>query len=131
MHGLLIKLVRIKQLRIIVAWIFAHMSFIIPLDRLIETEHWIAFRHPQPSYPIHILLVPKQALPNLLAISPSNTELMVELIPTVQKIVSDHNLDQIGYRLIVNGGAYQDIPQLHFHLISGEAFKKRSKHLAG
>lgn len=26
-----------------------------------------------------------------------------------------------GYRLIVNGGAYQDVPQLHFHLISDGA----------
>lgn len=123
MPALLTKLARIKRFQILIGWIFAHMSFMIPLDKLIETKHWIAFHHPQPSYPIHILLVPKKALPNLLAVSPIDTELISELIPTVQKIVTDQNLDQTGYRLIVNGGAYQDIAQLHFHLVSGEAFK--------
>ena len=23
-----------------------------------------------------------------------------------------------GYRLLVNGGAYQDVPHLHFHLVA-------------
>jgi histidine triad (HIT) family protein len=123
MHALLIKLARIKRIQILIRWTFAHMSFMIPLDRLIETEHWIAFRHPKPAYPIHILLVPKKALSNLLAISPIDTELIGELIPIVQKIITDENLEQTGYRLITNGGVYQDIPQLHFHLVSGEAFK--------
>jgi diadenosine tetraphosphate (Ap4A) HIT family hydrolase len=28
-------------------------------------------------------------------------------------------LKEAGYRLIVNGGKYQDVAQLHFHLVSG------------
>jgi diadenosine tetraphosphate (Ap4A) HIT family hydrolase len=34
----------------------------------------------------------------------------------VQNLVKD--LDLKAYRLIVNGGEYQDFPHLHFHLIS-------------
>ena len=33
-------------------------------------------------------------------------------------LVQDLELAERGYRLIVNGGAYQDVKQLHFHLIS-------------
>jgi diadenosine tetraphosphate (Ap4A) HIT family hydrolase len=29
-------------------------------------------------------------------------------------------LEQTGYRLIANGGAFQDVPHLHFHLIAEE-----------
>ena len=42
-------------------WFVAHMSFLIPVDRLRETETLIAFYHPRPSYPFHVLLIPKRA----------------------------------------------------------------------
>jgi diadenosine tetraphosphate (Ap4A) HIT family hydrolase len=45
---------------------------------------------------------------------------MVDLFATARMLVDDLNLAQPGkgYRLICNGGDYQDVPQLHFHLIS-------------
>lgn len=94
------------------------MSFLIPVNRLRETETLLAFHHPKPSYPIHILLVPKRALPNLAALSPSDTAFLTDLFQTVQSLVRELELESTGYRLIANGGAYQDVPQLHFHLIS-------------
>jgi diadenosine tetraphosphate (Ap4A) HIT family hydrolase len=42
------------------------------------------------------------------------------LFVTVCELNEDLNLEERGYRLIVNGGEYQEFPQLHFHLISGE-----------
>ena len=44
--------------------------------------------------------------------------LFSELIHTVQVLVEEYHLENPGYRLIVNGGSYQDFPLLHFHLIS-------------
>ncbi|MEZ4510613.1 MAG: hypothetical protein R3C62_01950 [Chloroflexota bacterium] len=38
------------------------MSFLIPVQRLRETATLLAFHHPKPSYPLHILLVPKRPL---------------------------------------------------------------------
>lgn len=37
---------------------------------------------------------------------------------TVQLLVHRYDLEEKGYRLIVNGGQYQEVPHLHFHLIS-------------
>jgi diadenosine tetraphosphate (Ap4A) HIT family hydrolase len=34
----------------------------------------------------------------------------------VQSLVAEYNLP--AYRLLVNGGEYQEFPHLHFHLIS-------------
>lgn len=99
------------------------MSKFFPFERLAETDSWIAFRHPEPIYQVHILLVPKKAISNLLEISEEDSDLIKELIPLVQKVVIDLQLEQTGYRLITNGGIYQDIPQLHFHLVSGNTLK--------
>jgi len=94
------------------------MSFAIPVNRLRETERLLAFYHPQPSYPLHILIVPKKAIPSVMHVTGADAGFMVDLMQTVQSLVSELQLEARGYRLIVNGGEYQDVPQLHFHLIS-------------
>lgn len=104
--------------RLIIGWIFAHMSFAIPIHRLRETNSLIAFHHPKPVHPLHILLVPKKAIGSLADIGPTDVDFLMDLFSTVQSLVTELNLQQAGYRLIVNGGKYQDVPQLHFYLIS-------------
>jgi diadenosine tetraphosphate (Ap4A) HIT family hydrolase len=94
------------------------MNFLIPIERLRETRTLYAFYHPQPSYKFHVLLVPKQAYSSLADLSPSDSELFADLISTVQSLVLQFNLDQHGYRLITNGGQYQEVPILHFHLVA-------------
>ena len=100
----------------LIGWIFAHMSFAIPVERLRETETLIAFYHPKPAYPFHVLLVPKKAVISLKELDPTDTTFLTDLYSTVQNLVNEFQLP--AYRLIVNGGEYQDFPQLHFHLIS-------------
>jgi histidine triad (HIT) family protein len=100
----------------IIGWIFAHMSFAIPVQRLRETDTLMAFHHPKPSYPFHVLLVPKRAVTSLNEFDPKDSAFLTDLYYTVQSLVDEFHLS--AYRLIVNGGEYQDFPQLHFHLIS-------------
>jgi len=94
------------------------MSFAIPVHRLRETNSLIAFHHPQPTYPLHILLVPKKGIASLTDLGPADTDFLSDLFSTVQSLVAEFNLGETGYRLIANGGQYQEIPQLHFHLVS-------------
>ena len=101
-------------------WLFARVSFLLPVDRLRDTETLLAFHHPRPAYPVHILIVPKRRLANLLDLQTADAAFLLELITTVQSLITEFGLETVGYRLITNGGPYQDIPQLHFHLISGE-----------
>lgn len=99
--------------------LFAHMSFLLPVERLRETTTLVAFHHPRPSYPVHILIVPKRQIRDFMALKTSDADFLHDLAPTVQSLVKELGLAMVGYRLITNGGPYQDIPQLHFHLISG------------
>src|SRR5512134_1954237 len=99
-----------------IGWIFAHMSFAIPVQRLRETETLMAFHHPKPSYPFHVLLVPKKAVTSLKEFDSKDNAFLSDLYSTVQSLIDEFHLP--AYRLVVNGGEYQDFPQLHFHLIS-------------
>ena len=99
-----------------IGWIFAHMSFAIPVKRLHETNTLLAFYHPRPAYPFHVLLVPKKAVVSLKDLDTKDTSFLTDLYSTVQILVDEFQLP--AYRLIVNGGEVQDFPQLHFHLIS-------------
>ena len=100
----------------LIGWIFAHLSFAIPVERLRESKTLIAFHHPKPSYPFHVLLVPKKAVTTLKELDPADADFLTDLYSTVQSLVDEFHLK--AYRLIVNGGEYQDFPQLHFHLVS-------------
>lgn len=95
------------------------MSFALPVDRLSETATLLAFHHPHPAYPLHILLVPKKPIATLAALDPAaDGAFLVDVYSTAQGLVEQFRLAESGYRLIVNGGKYQDFPYLHFHLIS-------------
>jgi histidine triad (HIT) family protein len=106
----------------LIGWIFTHMSFVIPVKRLRETETLMAFYHPKPSYKFHVLLVPKKAVASLKDFDSKDSMFLSDLYSTVQSLVEEYQLS--AYRLIVNGGGYQDFPQLHFHLISEVAGRK-------
>jgi len=96
---------------------FRKMTFLIPAKRLRETETLLAFHHPKPAYQLHIILVPRKPVATLLDLNPEE-HFLPEFLQTVQELVKEFRVAEGGYRLIVNGGGYQDFPHLHFHLIS-------------
>jgi histidine triad (HIT) family protein len=106
----------IRWVKRFIGWVFEYMSFAIPVKRLRETETLLAFHHPKPSYPFHVLLVPKKAIASLKEFDTKDSAFLADLYSTVQSLVEEFHLP--AYRLIVNGGEYQDFPQLHFHLIA-------------
>lgn len=105
-------------MRWIVGGVFQSMSWILPVDRLRETATLIAFYHPRPSYPFHVLIVPKRDLGDIRDLTTAQADFMADLFQTAQSLVDEFGLEAVGYRLITNGGRYQDVPHLHFHLIA-------------
>ncbi|KAB2866013.1 MAG: HIT domain-containing protein [Anaerolineae bacterium] len=115
---LLFRLARSRLGRGVVSWGLTHMSFALPVDKLRQTPTLLAFHHPKPAYPLHILIVPRAAIANLSALAPDNTAFLTDLLTTTQSLIAEYDLERRGYRLICNGGPNQDIPHLHFHLIA-------------
>ena len=103
---------------ILLHWIFARFSFVIPGDKLIETESILAFHHPSPAYSLHILIVPKEKIKSLKELPSEKGSFEFDLFEAVKELVKRFDLDQKGYRLIANGGENQEVGHLHFHLVS-------------
>ncbi len=112
------KIARTRFSRFWIGMLFNRFPADLPLKYIRQSEKLVVFYHPAPSYPLHILLVPKKKISGIEAIGAEDNEWLVELYQCVQCIVDEFNLAERGYRLVVNGGKYQEIPQLHFHLIS-------------
>jgi histidine triad (HIT) family protein len=92
-----------------------HASFTLPVKRLRETDFLLAFYHPKPVYPFHVILMPKEEIRAFSDLDPS-CPFLADLVTTAQSLVTENHL--ASYRLIVNGGEPQEFPHLHFHLIS-------------
>jgi len=104
-------------------WMLNNLPFALPVKRLRETDSLLAFFHPKPAYPFHVLILPKQAVRSFAdpstgsgqRLDPANP-FLADLVTAAQSLVDEYHLT--AYRLIVNGGEYQEFPHLHFHLIS-------------
>lgn len=112
----------LHPIRPISIWWLANMSDLLPGRKISETDSLICFYHPQPAYEIHILLVPKTDIRDLSQLDPHEDEFIIDVFETVRVLIENLKLEEKGYRLIVNGGEYQEFPQLHFHLISGSSY---------
>jgi histidine triad (HIT) family protein len=114
-------LARSRLLRPLMIWGIAHMNIFKPDQVISETDALVCFHHPRPGYPVHVLLVPKEEIRDLMHLDPEENQLLWDVFATVRELVERLNLQDQGYRLVLNGGDYQEFPQLHFHLISGES----------
>ncbi|MEA3327588.1 MAG: HIT domain-containing protein [Chloroflexota bacterium] len=114
----MLKAARFRLAKPLVTILFRNMDKILPADRLCENEFWMAFHHPKPEYPLHILILPKQGLPALIDAAYCPPEFYAALFSMVRTLILEKDLEKRGYRLISNGGPNQSIPQWHWHLIS-------------
>jgi histidine triad (HIT) family protein len=95
----------------------------LPLDRVCENANWTAFNHPQPEYPLHILILPKRGISSLVNAPSDEPQMYADLIQLVQVLINDFSLADQAYRLITNGGRHQTVPVWHWHLVCEESYK--------
>ena len=76
----------------------------IPADIVFEDARCLAFRDIAPQAPIHILVVPKRAIPRVGESLPSDAELLGHLLVTAGQIARSEGLADSGFRLVINNG---------------------------
>lgn len=103
----------------LVRFTFSHVSGVLPVRRLVNTPNVVGFHHPKPWQNTHVLLVPKAGIPNLLDVDRDQAPIVVELLNEAKFLGRAVNDGMKPMSLVVNGGRYQDVGQLHFHLVSG------------
>lgn len=98
----------------------------IPCDRVLETEHSLAFRDIAPKAPEHVLVIPKGAYVTWdhFAADATDAELadFARAVGKVAGMVGASPGDGgNGFRLIANAGqdGVQEVPHLHVHVLAG------------
>lgn len=94
----------------------------IPSAIVYEDEWAVAFRDIAPAAPIHILVVPRNHVRNILE-AVSHPGLMDGLTKAAAAVARAEGLDMSGFRVSINTGADagQTVEHLHLHLLGGRA----------
>lgn len=92
----------------------------IPSTKVYEDDTVIAFNDINPIAPIHILVVPKVHIENLMELE--DNELLTHIIEVIKQIAKNQGLDKEGFRVVTNNGenAGQVVKHLHFHILGGK-----------
>ena len=92
----------------------------IPADIVYEDDLALAFRDINPQAPVHFLVIPKEHIESLDAVTPDHQSLMGHLMVVIQKVAADAGLGS-GYRVVTNIGSDggQTVPHIHFHVLGG------------
>jgi histidine triad (HIT) family protein len=93
----------------------------VPAEIIYEDEEVVAFKDINPQAPVHVLIVPRKPIPKLTDADESDTAILGKIVMIARQIAKDFNLDQEGFRLLLNEGKNggQTIYHLHFHLLGG------------
>lgn len=88
-----------------------------PVDVLMETDAVLAFRHTRPSYPVHIVVVPKLHVPPLVDLGDGGEHLLLEVLRVVREVAAQVR-DTYGAACVVtNEGRYQESKHMHWHVL--------------
>ncbi len=83
-----------------------------------ESNSVIVFRDQNPSAEKHFLVVPKVHIASFMELT--DKDLLWEMDEMMRDLISDTNLNNEGYRVMFNGGSYQHVPHVHWHLLVGK-----------
>lgn len=96
----------------------------IPAEKLYEDDLCIVINDMYPQAKVHMLVIPKKPIVNLLDADASDQALLGHLNLVAAKMAKERGLE--GFRLVVNNGEAvgQTVFHLHLHVLGGQTFKE-------
>ncbi|MEC7640534.1 MAG: histidine triad nucleotide-binding protein [Nitrospinota bacterium] len=97
----------------------------IPSEIVYEAEKVFAIKDINPVAPIHHLIIPRKHFSTILEIEDTDHELIGSIHGVANHIVQENDLEQAGFRLVLNcgAGAGQTVFHIHFHFLAGRQMK--------
>lgn len=94
----------------------------IPADIVYEDDLCLAFKDVNPQAPVHILIIPKQAIAKVADAGKEDQKILGHLLLKAGEIAEELGVKD-AFRLVVNNGenAGQTVFHLHIHLLAGRA----------
>lgn len=96
------------------------LSGLLPVKIEIDSPRVLAFHHTRPSYPVHIVVIPKIHIGSLTHLPTVDPGLVLEMMETVRVVATRVEAEHGCCRVITNLGGYQDSKHLHWHVVFGE-----------
>lgn len=96
----------------------------IPSQKVYEDENVYAFRDINPHAPVHVLVVPKEHIASIDAVTEATAPAATACLTAIPKIAAREGVTG-AYRVISNCGpdAGQSVFHLHFHILGGKKFE--------
>jgi len=93
----------------------------IPARKIYEDDQVLAFHDIQPQAPVHVLVVPKKAIPRVGEATVDDQALLGHLLLKAAAVARELGLADTGYRLVLNNGRNggESVPHLHCHILGG------------
>lgn len=97
----------------------------IPATLLFEDDRCVAFRDISPQAPLHILIIPRKAIPRVGMAVVEDEGLLGHLLVTAAAVARSEGIAESGYRLVINNGpdGGEAVPHLHVHLLGGRQMR--------
>ncbi len=97
----------------------------IPAKIVHEDEELVAFEDISPQAPVHLLVIPRQHISRLNDLEPEHDELVGKIVRLAKKLAKERDIDQAGYRVVMNCNeeAGQSVFHIHLHLLGGRAMQ--------
>lgn len=91
----------------------------IPSAKVYEDEYVYAFRDINPQAPVHVLVIPKKHMANVLE---CDSETAAHLTRAIGLIAAQEGVDKTGFRALTNCGddGCQSVKHLHVHILGGK-----------
>jgi histidine triad (HIT) family protein len=92
----------------------------IPAEIVYEDDLALAFKDIHPQAPVHILVIPKQAIAKLADAETDDQSLLGHLLLTANRVAQQQGLAN-GYRVVINTGddGGQTVHHMHLHILGG------------
>lgn len=87
----------------------------IPKEFAYEDDAVVAFDDLNPLAKIHLLVIPKTHVEDFF--DQKNEKIHMAIVKALHHLIEMQGLMGKGYKVEVNGGGFQVVPHLHFHLI--------------
>ena len=95
----------------------------IPSTKVYEDEMTLAFNDISPKAPVHVIVIPKKHVANIVEAS-KDKDLLAAVANAVGEVARILDIDKKGFRTVANTGrdGGQSVDHFHFHVLAGKAF---------
>lgn len=98
----------------------------IPANFLYEDEYCVVINDINPQMPIHMLVIPRKAIPRLVDAEQDDQALLGHLLMVAKRMAQHRGIGD-GFRIAINNGrdGGQTVFHLHVHVLGGQSMSEQ------